>query len=340
MALWKMLISMRIGLLLFLLLALAGFVGSIIPQGHNKYFYIKNFGQVKGSIITHLGLDGLFSSPWFILPGLLFGLNLTACSFQRLRLLLARPSWKRAGSCALHFGIIMVIIGGSVSFNDKQQVYVEAVAGEVKHLGEAGFPFDLKVLGFDIDYFPNMQPKQYRTRVQAVKEGSVQKEYEISVNHPFKYSGINIYQTGYGWVIGGEIKGPAGEELVTWREGLHRLSDDPLLMVDLRFYPHYAYDRNCPVSLSQKPHNPRIVCSMYDSIHYLGHEVLAPGQSVSRQGYTFGFRNYSNYTGLEIKRDRGVPYVWTGFLLVMTGIMTRYLGGRVKSSGYAGEEEG
>jgi len=52
MTLWKTLVSMKAGLILLLLIILEGFAGSIIPQGQNEYFYVKNFGQVKETIIS------------------------------------------------------------------------------------------------------------------------------------------------------------------------------------------------------------------------------------------------------------------------------------------------
>ncbi|MFZ5642906.1 MAG: cytochrome c biogenesis protein ResB [Bacillota bacterium] len=324
---WKCFTSMRLSLTLFIIISLASFAGSIIPQGAPPLFYEREYGLIRGGIITALGLNQVFSAPWFVMMGFLLGLNLTVCIMQRMKALAKRPSWRKSGSVVLHTGLVLVLIGSAVSSFDKHGHYFEAREGELKQLSLQGFPFDLFIKDFTIEYFENNLPRQYRSTVQVIKSGVPQKEKEISVNHPLKFGGAKVYQTSFGWLIEGEIAGNQRKEKVVLRHGdVYQISADPLLMMKVRFFPDYSEEKGQPVTLSSNPRNPKVACQIYNGTEYLGGKALSPGESVSQGGLTFLFSGYQAITGLQVKRDRGVPYVWTGFLLAFTGIVLRYLG--------------
>lgn len=327
MRLWKYLTSMPLCLALFIIIGLAGFAGSMIPQGQPVLFYENQFGLVIGSIITTLGLHQVFSNPFFVITLLLLGLNLTACIMQRMTVLVKKPSWQKIGSVILHTGFVFVLIGSTISSFDKHEHYFEAQAGELKELSIQGFPFDLVIKDFTIEYFEDNFSKQYRSTVQVMQNGLPLKEQEISVNHPLKYSGVKVYQTGFGWLIEGGITSQKGKEKVLLRHGdVFHISTEPFLIMKVRFYPDYAEKQGQPVTLSSNPRNPKVVCQIYSGTEYLGGKALSPGESISQQGFTFLFTGYRNFTGLQVKRDGGVPYVWTGFLLAFAGLILRYLG--------------
>lgn len=76
--------SMRFGLLLLLPVLVCTVIGSLIPQGESEGFYASAYPGAH-HLILGLGLNRIFSTPVFLLLTILFGINLTLCSFSQLR---------------------------------------------------------------------------------------------------------------------------------------------------------------------------------------------------------------------------------------------------------------
>jgi|YNPNPStandDraft_1061719.scaffolds.fasta_scaffold00715_7 cytochrome c biogenesis protein len=83
MTLWKGLRSVRLTLVLFLILASAAILGTLIPQNLSPEEYLRIYGAVAATLLRILGLTDLYHSAWFTgLMGVLV-LNLIACSVHR-----------------------------------------------------------------------------------------------------------------------------------------------------------------------------------------------------------------------------------------------------------------
>ncbi len=83
-AVLRLLTSLKLTLVLFLLLAAASIVGTILPQGANPAELKTHFGPAIGSLIEFLRLNDLFHSAWFGGLLLLLCSNLVACTLDRL----------------------------------------------------------------------------------------------------------------------------------------------------------------------------------------------------------------------------------------------------------------
>lgn len=85
--LWRWVTSIRLAIVLIALLALAGLIGTVLPQlSFNRSIdLIARYGPQGFARLDRLGLTHIFSSPpFYVLVGL-FALNLTACTLKRLR---------------------------------------------------------------------------------------------------------------------------------------------------------------------------------------------------------------------------------------------------------------
>lgn len=83
MTLWKALRSVRLTVALFLILAGAAILGTLIPQNLPPEEYLQVYGTVASVLLRASGLTDLYHSGWFIgLMGMLV-LNLVACSVHR-----------------------------------------------------------------------------------------------------------------------------------------------------------------------------------------------------------------------------------------------------------------
>lgn len=92
---WKFLESVKLAIALFIILALASILGTLIPQGRSAAEYAARYGGLSG-LFTKLQLTNLYHSAWYIAILLLFALNTVACTLARFG-----PKWRRAFSPSL-----------------------------------------------------------------------------------------------------------------------------------------------------------------------------------------------------------------------------------------------
>ena len=81
--------SLRFAISLIIFIAISSGIGTFIPQGNNKKFYIDIFdnapifGFLKGENVLKLQLDHIYTSFWFLFALILLCISLAACSFRR-----------------------------------------------------------------------------------------------------------------------------------------------------------------------------------------------------------------------------------------------------------------
>jgi cytochrome c biogenesis protein len=80
---WNFLSSARLGITLFLILAILSIFGTLIPQGEPTQFYFMKYGSSLGKIILFFNLNDAYHSWWYVGALFLFLINLIACSIKR-----------------------------------------------------------------------------------------------------------------------------------------------------------------------------------------------------------------------------------------------------------------
>ena len=81
--------SLRFAISLIIFIAISSGIGTFIPQGSNKKFYIDIFdnapifGFLDGEKVLKLQLDHIYTSFWFLFALILLCISLAACSFRR-----------------------------------------------------------------------------------------------------------------------------------------------------------------------------------------------------------------------------------------------------------------
>lgn len=76
--------SMTFGMLLLVLVIACSVAGSLIVQQREPMEYVTRYGETWAQVILALGLDDVFSTPYFAVLMAALGLNLTLCSLVRL----------------------------------------------------------------------------------------------------------------------------------------------------------------------------------------------------------------------------------------------------------------
>lgn len=136
------------------------------------------------------GIPGHWSFAVFVVL-LILSLGVTATSDLKR---------KSASALLSHLGFFLVLSGGLFGAADRVELGLKLHEGECDHIAydaeglAAGLPFELKLTGFEIEYYDDGQsPKQYRSRI--LLDG---RELETSVNHPARHGMWRIYQAGFG----------------------------------------------------------------------------------------------------------------------------------------------
>ncbi|ATW27382.1 cytochrome c biogenesis protein ResB [Candidatus Formimonas warabiya] len=312
--------SMKLGLCLIFIQGGLISLGTVIPQDAPAQLYLMNYGDRLGKLIVLTGLDHLYRSWWYIFFSVLLLLNLVFCLMLRVKRLKNLRAW---GSFLIHGSLLVLFIGCLISGAWGHREYVELAEGDTVNLATKGFsPHVLTLKEFRISYYENYDPQQYYSDLTLQLENRQAIQGQTSVNHPFQAGGLKIYQTSYGWVLQGTVKTGQSSTPFTVRDGdFVNLNDRQDLNIRTFFIPDYDAQTGTMSSKTPLPQNPRMVCAMIQGGEMTDFLLLAPGESKEMAGCTVTFTSFRRYSGLEIKQDPGIPYIFAGFVLVVLGLV-------------------
>lgn len=318
----SLLSNMKTAIDLLIIVGVISALGTFIPQGQTPDFYLSQYGTWIGKGILLGSLNSLYQSWWYqILIGLLC-LSLSVCCYRRLR---HARSIKKAASLSFHLAIVIILAGAAWSLGYARSVAVEINAGDKINLANYGFsPSELGLKQFTIDYYPDYQPRQYRSQLQL--QGYQGHDYtrEISVNHPLQAGILKIYQRSWGWTL--KLSDQSGEKVTPLRIKDHDailLDKAQGLYLQAIFIPDYdplaGIESKTPL-----PNNPRLILALVKDDQVQNMAIVPVGNKAQLARYCFRFDGYSYYSGLEIKSDPGVYLVYTGFVFLLIGLIARY----------------
>jgi cytochrome c biogenesis protein len=113
--------------------------------------------------------------------------------------------WTRLGVYAVHLSVILLLSGGLMGslfgfegfVNIPEGEKVDSIrirnTGKIHHLG-----FDIKCENFNISFYDNGAPKEYRSSLTIIEKDKPVIQKDIIVNDPLRYRGVNIFQSSYG----------------------------------------------------------------------------------------------------------------------------------------------
>ncbi|MFC1828558.1 cytochrome c biogenesis protein ResB [Thermodesulfobacteriota bacterium] len=113
--------------------------------------------------------------------------------------------WTRLGVYTVHLSIVFLLIGSLIGSIFGFEGYVNIPEGEavgsvrLRNTGEAqSLDFDIRCENFDLSFYDNGAPKEYRSSLTILEQGKPVLKKDIIVNDPLRYKGINIFQSSYG----------------------------------------------------------------------------------------------------------------------------------------------
>ena len=292
-----------------------------------------------------------------------FGYTRTEPTEKGFSIFAEKRRWTRFGVYTVHLSIVVLLLGGLVGsifgfegfVNIPEGEKVDSIqirsTGDIKKLG-----FEIKCEDFNISFYNNGAPKEFRSSLTILEEGKPVHKKDIIVNDPMRYKGINIFQSSYGKMPSNEPQkkktqhiDPEKEIILTFSIIASAKSYKIATVVgkpvdipeDLGKFVLVEYRKSAEFMgqnigetfagiLTPNDGNP---VEILLPLHFPNFDKMRRGAvviSVSGQKKeTFtpaATPEPRYYTGLQITQDPGVWLVYTGFVLMIIGcIITFFL---------------
>lgn len=235
----------------------------------------------------------------------------------------------RIGPIVVHASMLIILLGailGAMTGFVAQQMVGSGDSFQIKNIVEAGpwaksqVPKDwsVRVNRFWIDYTPEGRIDQFYSDLSVLdQQGNEVKKKTIHVNEPLRYRGVTLYQTDWG--------------ISAIR---FRVNNSPTLQAPMVLLNTEGGGRLWGTWLPTKPDQSQGVALLakdlqgtlllYDVSGKLVNTVRA-GTSTEINGVRLHIVEVVGSTGLQIKADPGIPFVYTGFGLLMLGVIMSYV---------------
>ena len=234
----------------------------------------------------------------------------------------------RIGPIIVHIGIVAILLGGiwgAMTGFMAQEMITSGDTFQVKNIVDAGAwsskdvlkDWSVRVNRFWIDYTPTGGIDQFYSDMSVLNNDGQEVNHEkIYVNKPLRYHGVVFYQTDW------------GISNVRVRLNKSPIFQLPMVQLDTKgrgriwgtWIPTKP-DLSEGVSLLAKDLQGMVL--IYDAQGKLINTVRT-GMSIPVNGVNLQILDVMGSTGLQIKFDPGIPIVYTGFGLLMLGVVMSY----------------
>jgi cytochrome c biogenesis protein len=234
----------------------------------------------------------------------------------------------RIGPIIVHIGIVVILLGsiwGAMTGFMAQEMIASGNTFQVKNIIDAGpwattrIPKDwsVRVNRFWIDYTPSGSIDQFYSDLSVLNNQNQEVDHKkIFVNQPLRYRGVTFYQTDWG--------------IAAVRVRVNR---SPVFQIPMALLNTNGNGRLWGTWIPTKPDLSEGVSLLakdlqgtvliYDAAGQL-FNTLRTGMSTQINGVKLTVLDVVGSTGLQIKADPGIPIVYTGFALLMLGVVMSY----------------
>lgn len=347
---WKFFSSIKLAIWLLSIIAVISLIGTFIPQNQEQAFYINKYGQNGSDILVKTGLSNIYACWWFIFCIILFSLNLLVCLINRFSL-----KKRMMGTVISHLSILIILAGALIGMLFGEKGMINIIEGDTAD----SFIFRDKTinLGFsirlnDFIYSEHTDPKEKLLIYHLENKNTCNMK-----DHAEKCATSNliatipvdtgiesaIADTGYKVKVLRYIPDFVMDTASKQVASRSNQANNPALELELKDkkgaaktvwvfarYPdmHQDPEANFRIAYNWAMRRPKDFISkvtvLKDGKEVLNKDIRV-NEPLSFGGYSFFQSSYDSeelkWTGLQVVKDPGVPLIYSGFLLLIFGLV-------------------
>lgn len=248
------------------------------------------------------------------------------------------------GSDLVHAGLLVVIAGGIVSGIGAKRLPLNFAEGTL--VAVPGANFSIRMDKFRTEHYPGGGVKDWKSDLTIIEAGRPVRTATIEVNHPLRYKGVNLYQSGYGWswdnadleLMIKKASDPSFVRLASVKTGRTvELAGPGITAVSVRnFVPDFVVGKgNQIMSRSDEPKNPAALVEVWN-----GREKVFMGWVFSKFPDFKGMGEKgkakpdfsvvmktpapAQFSVIDARRDPGAPFIWAGCVFLSLGLILAF----------------
>ena len=234
------------------------------------------------------------------------------------------------GPYVVHLALLIILTGSLLGRFLGVEGQLRLMEGEtVQHFtsggNESSLGFQAHLDRFQVFYYPDGTPREFRSDLTFTRNGKSSEQAVCRVNEPVTFGDFTFYQSSYGHVLRLEVR--EGENS---REVEAPVGQTMQLPGSARFQVlEYQPDLVMPGGDQGKHLGPAARLAYWEGD---GHPQLIvilknrPELAEKQPGpYRFFLQDAKFFSVLQVKRDPGVWWVYTGFLLLLPGFYLAFL---------------
>lgn len=246
--------------------------------------------------------------------------------------------WTRLGVYTVHFSVILLLLGALIGSIFGLEGFANIPEGETINsikVGNTGklysLGFELRCDDFNVSFYNSGAPKEYRSSLTILEEGKPVLKKDIIVNDPLRYKGINIFQASYGKLPPNEITlnftnkktGKVYRKKATIGQPFGLPEGNGEFVI--KEYRNSTSFRGQNIGaaaigiLTPKNGNPVQITL---PLRFPRFDMMRKGDFfISLKDFKGSLidQDQRYYTGLQVTRDPGVLFVYTGFVMMIVG---------------------
>lgn len=233
--------------------------------------------------------------------------------------------WAPFGTALAHTAFVVILAGfvitGQFGFRDAS---FAVPVGETRPVGH-GTDLAVQVNSFRDAYYDDGRPSDYVSDVILLENGQPVEQQEVRVNTPLNHGGISINQSYFGVAAQVTVADASGRQLFAGGVPLQFETNDEANVFGRLDLPETGYTLFVIGAASGRTDTPIAPGQMQVDI-YEPESDIRSGSVMLDQGtpgqvgdFTVTFERERQFTGLQVSRDPGAVWVYTGSALLVIG---------------------
>ncbi len=247
--------------------------------------------------------------------------------------------WTRLGVYVIHFSIILLLCGavigdiwgfkGFVSIPEGDTISTINRSDTRGKSKKIDLGFSVRCNSFDVSFYDTGQPKEFKSNLTIIDDNKPVLTRDVIVNHPLQYRGVNIYQASYGiasakkvsFTIRSRESGMVYTRIMRPGQTIDLPESGGKFTFDafVQNYDFRGHDLGATfvgrVSGKDKKMDMVAIPVRFSSFDRMRGGKFAFSVDKFQKKY---------YTGLQVNKDPGVWYVYSGFIFMIIGSMITF----------------